>query len=134
MPDRKSEVLKPFAEKRDYMEDRIRAGIEQNRKGYATLKFVDKAGNPVTGVHAEIEQKTHDFQFGCSIFLLDEMETDEKNQGYKEVFSSAFNTAVAPFYWADLEPEKGRPRYAADTPQGLPQTFSRSGDGFLPRK
>ena len=34
------EVLKPFEEKKDYMNDRISNGIEMYRKGYAYLTVI----------------------------------------------------------------------------------------------
>ena len=117
MSNRREEVLRPFVENKDYMDARVKAGIETNRKGFAKLQFVDGEGNPLTNVHVKAVQKTHDFKFGCTLFLLDEMETEEKNQAYREIFPTVFNTGVMPFYWSDLEPEQGKPRYAADSPK-----------------
>ncbi len=117
MSDRAKRVLEPFEENRAYMEDRIASGIEANRKGLGKLKFVDGEGNPVTGVHAEIRQKTHDFRFGANLFMLDELETEEKNTAYQERFCELFNLATLPFYWCDLEPEQGKPRFEKDSPK-----------------
>lgn len=117
MLDRASRILKPFEENRAYMEDRITAGIEANRKGLATLCFEDSEGTPVTNVHVEIHQKTHDFRFGANCFMIDELETEEKNEEYKKRFSELFNLATIPFYWCDLEPEKGKPRFEKDSPK-----------------
>jgi hypothetical protein len=44
--------------------------------------------------------------------MLDELETEEKNEKYKKYFAELFNMATLPFYWDTLEPEKGKPRYA----------------------
>ena len=41
----------------------------------------------------------------------------EKNEIYKARFAEAFNLATLPFYWKDLEPERGKPRYAKDSPR-----------------
>lgn len=49
--------------------------------------------------------------------MLDEFETEEKNRAYREVFKDTFNLATVPFYWSDLEPERGKPRYTADSPK-----------------
>lgn len=117
MSDRAERILKPFEENRAYMEDRIASGIEANRKGLGKLCFVDQEGNPVRGVHAEIRQKTHDFRFGANIFMLDELETEEKNIAYQERFCELFNLATLPFYWCDLEPEKGKPRFEKESPK-----------------
>ena len=43
--------------------------------------------------------------------MLDELETEEKNEKYKKCFAELFNMATLPFYWRDLEPEKGKQRY-----------------------
>lgn len=117
MSDRSKMILKPFEEHRTYMEDRINTGIEAHRKGLASLHFEDAQGNPVTNVHIEVKQKTHDFRFGANCFMLDEMETPEKNEEYKRLFADLFNLAVVPFYWSDQEPEKGKPRFAKDSPK-----------------
>ncbi len=112
---RRETVLKHFEEQKDYMDERVKSGIELNRKGYAALKFVDKDKNPVKNIKFKAEQKTHDFNFGCNIFLLDEFETEEKNRTYRKIFPEVFNYAVAPFYWDGLEPQKGKPRYDRDS-------------------
>ncbi len=111
------DILAFFEEQKEYMEDRINSGIEANRKGFAKIKIVDQDGNAVKNAHVEIRQKTHDFRFGCNLFMLDELETDEKNEEYKKSFCELFNLATLPFYWNDLEPEKGKPRFAKDSPK-----------------
>ena len=111
------ELLQYFDENRTLMDEQVRLGIELNRKGNAVLLFEDAEGNPVTDVHAEIHQKGHDFRFGANIFMLDELETEEKNEKYKRAFAELFNQATLPFYWADLEPIQGQPRYAKDCPK-----------------
>lgn len=117
MSDRAKTILKPFEENRAYMEDRVAAGIEANRKGLATLIFEDQDGSPVSDVHVEVRQKTHDFRFGGNCFMIDEMESEEKNAEYKKRFAELFNLATIPFYWCDLEPEKGKPRFTKDSPK-----------------
>ena len=62
---RRSDVLKPFEQKKAFMEDRVRHGIEQNRKGTASLHFKDAEGREVNGAHIEIRQKAHDFHYGA---------------------------------------------------------------------
>jgi GH35 family endo-1,4-beta-xylanase len=49
--------------------------------------------------------------------MLDELESEEKNEKYKKYFSDIFNMATLPFYWDALEPERGKPRYAKDSPK-----------------
>lgn len=117
MSDRREQVLKPFFDEKEYMDDRVKSGIEEYRKGFAALHFVDASGKPVNNVHAELKQRTHDFRYGANLFMLDELETPEKNELYKQRFAEIFNLATLPFYWNDLEPEKGKQRYAADSPR-----------------
>lgn len=117
MSERAKNILAPFERSRAYMEDRIQSGIEANRKGFATLAFTDASGNPVEHVHVELRQKTHDFRFGANCFMLDELESEEKNAAYKELFCRLFNLATIPFYWSDLEREQGKPRFSKDSPK-----------------
>ncbi|OQA86557.1 MAG: Endo-1,4-beta-xylanase A [Lentisphaerae bacterium ADurb.Bin242] len=109
--------MEPFEKKRTYMEDRIQHGIEMNRKGFATLRFTAPDGNPVKNIHVEVKQKTHDFKYGANLFMLDEFNHPEQNEAYKKLFAEAFNMATLPFYWSDLEPEPGKPRFAKDSPK-----------------
>ena len=98
------------------VELRIRTGIETSRMGFATLRFADAAGQPVSGVEVEFRQTRHDFLFGANIFMLGGFATPELNRRYEEVFRRTFNFATAPFYWSDLEPEEGKPRFGVDSP------------------
>ena len=116
MSDQKN-ILSIFHEKEDLWKARSADGIERYRKGDAHLKLTDKDGNPVSNAKIKIKQQTHEFRFGANIFMLDELETEEKNQAYKEAFADVFNMATLPFYWNALEFEKGKPRYAKDSPK-----------------
>lgn len=110
-------MLRNFNKYRDYMEDRVNAGIEQNRKGFCAVELCDADGKPVTNAKIKAVQKDHEFRFGANIFMLDELETEEKNQKYREYFKEIFNIATLPFYWDTLEPEKGKPRYDKNSPK-----------------
>lgn len=92
------------------VQKRIEDGIEKNRKSDATLTILDSAGNPVADAEIRITQKSHEFLFGCNIFVLGQMK--EKNAAYEKAFLKLFNFATAAFYWDDLEPEPGKPRFA----------------------
>ena len=113
---RRDEVLKPFLDKRDYMEARIKEGVENNRKGSGLLRVVDADWNPIPGARITLSQKKHEFLHGANIFMLHQMPTPEKNRMYEDFFCKAFNLATVPFYWNGLEPEQGKPRFAADSP------------------
>lgn len=117
MSNRAEQVLRPFEQNYEYMTDRIESGIEANRKGRMTLRFADEKGQPLTNVQAEFKQISHDFRFGANCFMIDELETEEKNAEYKRRFAELFNTATLPFYWCDLEPEKGKPRFEKNSPK-----------------
>lgn len=110
-------MLKPFVDNADFIDERVKSGIENSRKGFGTVKLVNAAGEPVKGASVKIKQKTHDFKYGANIFMLDEFENDEKNAEYRKVFKEYFNFATVPFYWDTLEPEEGKPRYAKDSPK-----------------
>lgn len=106
--------LKSAKEKPELMK-RAEEGIEQNRKGDCKIRLTDKEGNPLKNTEVKIDQKTHDFQFGAHIFMLDEFNTEEENKKFRDMFSQYFNLATIPFYWDTLEPEQDRPRYDKDS-------------------
>ncbi len=111
-------VLDLFHQHAQETDARVKAGIEANRKGPMTLVFKDADGKILDNVHVKVVQKTHDFKYGADLFMLDEItDSQEKNEAYKEYFAAAFNLATLPFYWRDLEPEPGKPRYAKDSPR-----------------
>ena len=112
---RREDVLKYFNEQKDITELRVKSGIELNRKGDAHIEFVGE--NLPENITVKVEQKNHEFKFGANIFMLDEFENDEKNKIYREKFSEVFNLATVPFYWSDLEPEEGKPRYEKNSPR-----------------
>ncbi len=97
---------------------RVKSGIETNRKSPMLVSFTDPKGKPCGNVHVEVHQKTHAFKYGANLFMLDEIPDDaRKNDEYKALFAGAFNLATCPFFWSDLEPEQGKPRYAVDSPK-----------------
>lgn len=108
-------ALKYFNEQKERTESRTNAGIEEYRKGDAVITI--EGENLPEDITVEFEQKNHEFKFGANIFMLDEFETEEKNQIYREKFPELFNLATVPFYWSDLEPEEGKPRYKKDSPK-----------------
>ncbi len=112
---RREKVFAAYNRHKDYAEDFIRNGIESNRKGFGRIVVKDAEGKPVKGASVKLTQKSHTFKFGCNIFMLDEFENDEKNAAYRDVFHKYFNYATVPFYWSDLEPEYGKPRYDKDS-------------------
>lgn len=91
---------------------RIEQDIEQYRKADAVLQVVDSQGTSIPDAKVTIEQQTHEFLFGCNLFVLDQLQSPELNAKYERAFTRIFNFATIPFYWGDLEPEQGKPRFA----------------------
>ena len=112
---RRENVLKKFIEYDIETKERVRLGVEQNRKGFVKLTVKDKSGNVVPDAKIELKLKKHEFLYGANLFMLDELETPEKNELYKKYFSEGFNAATLPFYWDALEPIQGKPRFAKDS-------------------
>ena len=104
-------LLELFHEKREETEKRIADGIEKYRKGDLEILIKDKSGAPIKGARLTLSQKNHEFKFGANLFMLDEMESTEKNEKYKKAFAETFNIATLPFYWNATEPERGHLRY-----------------------
>lgn len=109
-------IFEDFTNQEQEMNARINYGIETYRKGRANVT-VRVDGKPCEGAKIKFTHKKHEFKFGANCFMIDELETPEKNAEYKRLFADAFNLATVPFYWKDLEPVKGSPRYAADSPK-----------------
>lgn len=107
--------LRNFERHDEWFEETTSKGIEENRKGDATITVVDENGNAIEGATVSVVQETHEFRFGANIFMLDELETEEKNETYKEVFKDTFNMATLPFYWNANEPKQGQTRYDKDS-------------------
>ena len=89
----------------------IEKNIEKHRKGEATISIVGKNGKQVTNVKVEVHQQTHEFLFGCNLFVLGQLQTPELNTKYETAFAKLFNFATIPFYWKELEPQEGKPRF-----------------------
>ena len=96
------EVLKLFDD--ISRQEKIDADIKKFRKGEMRIKVVNEKGEPYRNATISLEQRSHEFKFGISLFLLDEMETKEKNERFKQ--------NVVPIYWDALEPVRGKPRFS----------------------
>lgn len=107
----KREILKNFKAQKSFIEERVACGIEKYRKGHIQITVTDKNGNAVKNAKIKAVQKKHEFKYGANLFMLDEFETHEKNQIYREIFSQTFNIATLPFYWDSVEPEEGKYRF-----------------------
>ena len=117
MPENRREVLGYFEEQKDFVKARVSAGIELYRKGNARIRVIDSEGRPVANAAIHAKQVRKAFKFGVNLFMIDELETPEKNGIYKKKLPELFNLGTVPFYWRDLEPVEGKPRFAADSPK-----------------
>ena len=108
--------LKSFRENEELYKSKL-SDIEKYRKGDKRIRILDEKGAPVLNKRVKITQNTHEFKYGANIFLLDEFPTKEENEIYRDTFHRYFNLATVPFYWAELEPEEGKIRFAKDSPK-----------------
>ena len=72
-------VLELFEEQSALISERVSYGIEAYRKGNGRIRVVDKCGAPITNAKIRLSQKGHEFRFGANLFMLDELESDEKS-------------------------------------------------------
>ena len=98
------------------VEQRIADGIRTNRMDNVVLKITGADGLPLTNVAIKVEQTRQEFLFGANIFMLGGFPTPEENRKFEKTYTSIFNYATVPFYWSDLEPEAGKPRFSKDSP------------------
>ena len=89
---------------------KIDADIDANRKADAVIKL----SNVPAGTEIKIEQISHDFIFGAHIFNFNQLGTHERNERYKELYGTLFNSATIAFYWKTFEMEPGRMRFVTE--------------------
>lgn len=87
------------------------AAIEKHRKMEAKIRILDASGRPVPRVKVSLEQTSHDFLFGCNIYMFDRYRNEAQNAAYKQRFAELFNYATVGFYWRWYEPQRGKPNY-----------------------
>ncbi len=104
-----------FEANSDLFKTTVKDNIEKNRKGTKCITIKNKSGEPISGARVKVKLKNHEFKHGAHLFMLDQFESDEENLQYRELFSKYFNLATVPFYWEELEPKEGKPRYDADS-------------------
>lgn len=109
-------LIEEFDKHYDYTNAKIERGIEENRKGLFKIQILDSNGNPIECNNVVINQCSHEFKFGAPLFIIDQLDSDEKNEKYKEAFKKIFNYAVIPMYHKDVETEPGVYRFEEDSP------------------
>jgi endo-1,4-beta-xylanase len=85
--------------------------IEQHRKGDGVIVVRDGRGRAVPGAKVTVEQRRHDFLFGCNFFMFGHCGNPELEEQYRQRFTALLNYCTLPFYWASFERERGKPNY-----------------------
>jgi GH35 family endo-1,4-beta-xylanase len=88
---------------------KIDADIETNRKADAIIEL-----DVPKGTEVKVEQVSHDFIFGAHIFNFNQLGTKERNEKYKELYGTLFNSATIAFYWKTFEMEPDRLRFVTE--------------------
>ena len=89
---------------------KIDRDIDQNRKADAVCVLKDLTA----GTKVKIEQVSHDFIFGAHIFNFNQLGTKERNEKYKELYGTLFNSATISFYWKKFEMQPNRLRFVGE--------------------
>ena len=95
----KYSALRLFREHDAFIQDRINCGIEQNRKGYFSLKLCDESGAPIRNAKVTAVLKNHEFRFGANY------SAPVSSEAYEESFRKLFNLANIDPGWEDTEAE-----------------------------
>ena len=87
----------------------------EHRKARAVLRVLDGQGRPVANAHLHLDQKSHDFLFGCGAFDAIPYTNEKKGDPFlgdrMEKWLRLFNYGTLPFYWGRYEPEEGKPAF-----------------------
>ena len=91
------------------LNDEIDARIEKFRK----QDYLMRGFRP--GETVEVVQVTSEFQVGCNMFNFGQLGKPEWDAQYRATWEKGgiFNAATVPFYWANFEHERGKPRYVS---------------------
>ena len=88
----------------------------RHRTAATTLEVHGPDGQPLRDTDVVVEQRSHEFPFGCIGFDLIGLANGEtgpagpaRDEALAELWLDVFNTATLPFYWGDFEPVRGRP-------------------------
>ena len=103
--------------------------IEKYRKSDVVIEVVDKKGRPIKNAEISLNQTSSDFLFAANVTLITgdlggkipiehyqyqpRFTTKEQEDEFKRKFADLFNCATLPLYWNSVEPDAGKPDYAA---------------------
>lgn len=93
------------------LEEGANARIQKHRRSALRITAKDSDGKPIPGAVVCVEQKAHQFLFGCNFFMFDKCGDTEAEQRYRSRFAALMNYATLGFYWRMYEPEQGKPIY-----------------------
>ena len=85
-----------------------------HRKGSVKIRVLNADGKPAASTKVHINQINHEFLFGCGAFetlpYVQEKENRAQLEDRMEKWLRLFNYGTLPFYWAQFEPEEGKPK------------------------
>ncbi len=87
------------------------ATTPSHRIGECLVKVIDKNGNPVSDKDMVLNQKSHEFLFGCGAFDFLDFPGMQPNGDRRDKWLALMNYGTLPFYWGRYEPEEGHPNY-----------------------
>lgn len=116
IPASRAEFRARLAEHRQAAAARIARDTRAHRMAQTTLRLTGADGRPLAGAAVTVEQVRGPIRFGANSFLLGGNGSPAADARWEQLFADAFDLAVVPFFWKDVEPEPGRPRFAADSP------------------
>ena len=90
----------------DDVQKRIDADIEAYRKADAAVEV-----SAPDGTEVQVEQVSHAFFFGAHIFNFNQLGTKARNDRYKALYGTLFNSATVAFYWRTFERYPYAPRF-----------------------
>lgn len=82
-----------------------------HRIGECLVKVIDKNGNPVSDKDLVLNQKSHEFLFGCGAFDFLDFPGMQPYGDRRDKWLALMNYGTLPFYWGRYEPEEGHPNY-----------------------
>ena len=82
-----------------------------HRIGECLVKVIDKNGNPVSDKDLVLNQKSHEFLFGCGAFDFLDFPGRPADDDRRDKWLALMNYGTLPFYWGRYEPEEGHPNY-----------------------
>ena len=87
------------------------ATTPSHRIGECLVKVIDKNGNPVSDKELVLNQKSHEFLFGCGAFDFMDFPGINPSEERRSKWLELMNYGTLPFYWGRYEPEEGHVEY-----------------------